>query len=57
MDGHRCPGEPATVDLLARAARHLARLPWTVPEQDLSVRLNRLPASPGSRGMTVRPSW
>lgn len=49
-DGHRCPGEAVTVDLIARAARLLARgMDYTVPPQDLSVDLSRMPAIPRSR--------
>lgn len=53
--GHRCPGEPATVDLLALATRALARSSWSVPHQDLRVDLRRLPASPGAEGFTIVP--
>lgn len=51
---HRCPGEPATIDLLDVAVRRLASVDWSVPDQDLRVDLTRIPALPGSRGMTVR---
>ena len=54
--GHRCPGEPATVDLLTLAIVRLARAEWVVPEQDLRVDLARLPARPGSAGMRIRPA-
>ncbi|MEU1972006.1 cytochrome P450 [Microbacterium sp. NPDC019599] len=54
--GHRCPGEPATVDLLAVATRILARSQWTVPRQDLGVDLRRLPALPGSKGFLIQPT-
>jgi len=53
--GHRCPGEPATVDLLALATRMLARSDWEVPDQDLAVDLSRLPALPGRHGMLIVP--
>ncbi|NYE19624.1 cytochrome P450 [Microbacterium immunditiarum] len=53
--GHRCPGEPATVDLLTLATRLLARSDWEVPDQDLTVDLSRLPASPGRGGMLIVP--
>lgn len=52
---HRCPGEPATVDLLVVATRMLARSEWTVPHQDLHVDLRRLPARPGRRGFLITP--
>ena len=55
-DGHRCPGEPVTVDLLSVITRALARSAWTVPEQDLRVDLRRLPAQPGPHGMLIRPA-
>jgi len=56
LDGHRCPGEPATIDLLAVLVRALAHSAWTVPEQDLRVDLRRLPALPGRRGMLILPT-
>lgn len=47
--GHRCPGEPATVDLLEEAVRLLTRsMRYAVPEQDLRVRLDRFPTAPAS---------
>lgn len=55
-DGHRCPGEPATIDLLAVIVRALARAEWVVPSQDLRVDLRRLPALPGRHGMLIQPS-
>lgn len=46
---HRCPGEGVTVALMAAALRVLCRdLDWTVPDQDLSVDLSRIPARPAS---------
>ena len=42
--GHRCPGEEVTVALLAALAVRLARLGCTLPEQDLSIPLGRIPA-------------
>ncbi|MET8911848.1 cytochrome P450 [Micromonospora sp. NPDC004551] len=47
--GHRCPGEDVTVALLAAFAGWLARLDYTVPEQDLTISLRRIPALPRSR--------
>lgn len=55
-DGHRCPGEPATIDLLAVFVRALAHADWTVPRQDLRVDLRRLPALLGRHGMLIQPS-
>lgn len=46
--GHRCPGEPVTVALLAAVAVRLARLDYDVPEQDLSISLRRMPTRPRS---------
>ncbi|MFH9740530.1 cytochrome P450 [Streptomyces roseolus] len=45
-DGHRCPGEDITVAVLAAAAPVLARLDFTVPEQDLRIPLHRVPTRP-----------
>jgi fatty-acid peroxygenase len=48
-NGHRCPGEPATVDLLAHTLHRLSRLPVTLTrDQDLSVPLHRMPTRPVS---------
>ncbi|OMI85282.1 cytochrome [Streptomyces sp. M1013] len=47
-DGHRCPGERVTVGLLASLAVRLARLEYTVPEQDLRIPLRRIPTRPRS---------
>jgi fatty-acid peroxygenase len=47
--GHRCPGEDITVALLSALAVRLARLDYSVPEQDLSISLRRIPARPASR--------
>lgn len=41
---HRCPGEPATVSILRTLAVRPARLDYEVPEQDLSISLERIPA-------------
>ncbi|WP_369141024.1 cytochrome P450 [Modestobacter versicolor] len=48
LSGHRCPGEDVTVRLLATLAVRLARLGCTVPEQDLTISLRRIPARPAS---------
>lgn len=56
--GHRCPGEPATVALLTEAVRLLtAETEYAVPDQDLRIRLARLPTLPASRFVVtnVRP--
>ncbi|MGY1858334.1 cytochrome P450 [Modestobacter sp. SYSU DS0290] len=46
--GHRCPGEDITVALLSALVLRLAQLDYTVPEQDLSISLSRIPARPAS---------
>lgn len=46
--GHRCPGEAVTVALLRALAVRLARLRYTVPPQDLSISLRRIPTRPRS---------
>ncbi|MGQ7792884.1 cytochrome P450 [Faunimonas sp. B44] len=46
---HRCPGEWLTIDLMKTAIRLLTRqMHYTVPPQDLSVALDRVPALPKS---------
>jgi fatty-acid peroxygenase len=52
-EGHRCPGEPATVRLIEVIAREFAERRWSVPNQDLRVDLRRLPAQPGRQGVLV----
>ncbi|MER7897866.1 cytochrome P450 [Streptomyces sp. NPDC096046] len=42
--GHRCPGEDVTIALLRALGPRLARLEYDVPEQDLRIPLNRMPA-------------
>ncbi len=50
LEGHRCPGEWMTIALMKQAVRFLAReLDYSLPEQDLSVDLSRIPAIPASR--------
>ena len=46
--GHRCPGEPFTMELLGRASRFLARLEYTVPPQDLRYSTASIPTRPRS---------
>ncbi|MFJ9041761.1 cytochrome P450 [Streptomyces sp. NPDC102406] len=50
--GHRCPGEAMTVGILETLSQRLADLPYTVPPQDLSIPLNRIPTRPRS-GMII----
>lgn len=53
LRGHRCPGEWITIDLMRQAVDFLARdSEWTVPPQDLTVDLSRMPAIPAS-GMVL----
>ncbi len=49
LTGHRCPGEAMTVDLV-KAALHLlaSEVVYTVPRQDLSISLSRMPTMPAS---------
>lgn len=54
---HRCPGERITVALMAEAVRLLTTaMDYDVPQQDLRVRLDRIPARPadGFRIANVR---
>ncbi|MDY0810630.1 cytochrome P450 [Kitasatospora purpeofusca] len=46
--GHRCPGEAVVVGLLESLSRRLARMEYTVPEQDLAIPLGRMIARPRS---------
>lgn len=46
--GHRCPGEDITLSLLATLSSALARTDPAVPQQDLSIPLNRIPTRPRS---------
>lgn len=46
--GHRCPGEPFTVALLAELCTRLAGLDYDVPDQDLTISLGRTQARPRS---------
>ncbi|MFC9165965.1 cytochrome P450 [Streptomyces fungicidicus] len=46
--GHRCPGEGVTVGVLEALAVRLARMEYTVPEQNLAIPLHRVPTRPQS---------
>ena len=47
--GHRCPGEWITIALIGQALRFLTeRIRYSVPDQDLSVDLSRMPMLPAS---------
>lgn len=41
--GHRCPGEDIPLALLTVLSRRLAGMAYSVPVQDLSIRLHRAP--------------
>ncbi|HEX2146364.1 MAG TPA: cytochrome P450, partial [Pseudorhizobium sp.] len=46
---HRCPGEMMTVELIKESVRLLSQeMVYIVPSQDLSVKMNRVPALPES---------
>lgn len=56
--GHRCPGEPATVDILQTAVRLLTTtMRYEVPKQNLSYSLAQFPARPANGFLmaNVRP--
>ncbi|WP_274423178.1 cytochrome P450 [Chelativorans sp. YIM 93263] len=56
MKEHRCPGEWLTIALTAEAVRRLLAMDYEVPDQDLSIPMNRLPTRPKSGFMMdVRP--
>jgi fatty-acid peroxygenase len=49
-NGHRCPGEPATVEIVKTALRLLTReMEYAVPKQDLRLNLHKMPALPPSK--------
>ncbi len=52
-EGHRCPGEPTTVALLAECLRMLADLPFQVGRTDLDFPTRRVPTRP-PRGPVLR---
>jgi fatty-acid peroxygenase len=55
--GHRCPGEPSTITLIATAVERLLDLPYAMPPQDLTLRFNQFPALPrsGFKLIPIRP--
>lgn len=53
--GHRCPGEGVTTALLMATLSALARLDWTVPAQDLSIPMRRMPTRPRSGVVLTLP--
>ncbi|HEY0845068.1 MAG TPA: cytochrome P450 [Noviherbaspirillum sp.] len=49
-DGHRCPGERITIEIVKQAVGLLVHaMEYDVPPQDLRIDLSRLPAIPASR--------
>lgn len=49
IEGHRCPGEWITIELMRTAVRFLTReIDYDVPAQDLGLGLARMPAAPRS---------
>jgi fatty-acid peroxygenase len=56
--GHRCPGEDVTVALLSSLTVRLARLEYSLADQDLTISLRRIPARPASGVVltAVRPA-
>ena len=53
LNGHRCPGEPATVELVKSALHLLAsEARYRVPRQQLHISLSRMPTQPAS-GMAL----
>jgi len=46
VSSHRCPGETATVEIIKAATRRLVAAEWTVPPQDLSIDMTRMPTEP-----------
>lgn len=51
-EDHRCPGEPATQELIEHALYHLAKLDYDLPPQSLRISLRTIPATVES-GMLV----
>jgi fatty-acid peroxygenase len=48
LEGHRCPGEAPTLELIKAALRELSRMHYDLPPQDLTIDLSRVPALPAS---------
>jgi fatty-acid peroxygenase len=46
---HRCPGEWFTIELIERAVQQLLSRKYEIPEQPLTIPLNRFPTLPESR--------
>jgi fatty-acid peroxygenase len=55
--GHRCPGEPVVLAMIAAAVRELSRLAHTQSPQDLGYDLTQMPTRPASGVvLTVAPA-
>ena len=52
-EDHRCPGEPATQEIIEHALHHLAKLDDDLPPQSLRVTLRTIPPP---RATTLSPS-
>lgn len=49
-EGHRCPGEMVTIEIMKESLKYLAaKINYTVPRQNLTYRLCRIPTLPRSR--------
>lgn len=46
--GHRCPGEPITVAILAALSERLAGLDYDLPQQNMDYPMSRMPTRPRS---------
>ena len=54
--GHRCAGEPVTIEVLKESFRYLARnMSYRVPSQNLKISLRRVPTLPKSRFIIMHP--
>lgn len=48
--GHRCAGEQMTIDIMKTSLTYLTqKMDYQLPEQNLAIRMNRIPALPHSR--------
>ncbi len=54
-DGHRCPGEMVTIEIMKASLNYLAaNLRYGVPRQNLNINLGRIPTLPQSRFIISR---
>ncbi len=51
---HRCPGEPLTMAAMTSMIKLLSFFPYWLPAQDLSIRLDKLPALPTDQVLLQR---